>query len=183
MLDLMHIIAAFWFQHIHSCCCCCWELLSKTDEPTEVPHNVVAGMVKETICDHAVAQLSGKRLSSFFKNPIPRKKSKQIVYDREWPRWCVMDDWLGPIPRFSKKHLNTLSVSSLTWLALYSTILWSVIRSGGIPSAEPENLPFLCVWLFFVLRRCCAMECQPLHSLTTFKWVRQHQGQGDVYQN
>jgi hypothetical protein len=56
-----------------------------------------------TIHDHNIASLSGKRLSSYFDDPKPRKKCKLVKYDRERARQCVMDDWLGPIPCFPDK--------------------------------------------------------------------------------
>ena len=44
-------------------------LLSKTDEPPAIPHDAIAGLVMETLHNHAVAPLSGKRMSLFFYNP------------------------------------------------------------------------------------------------------------------
>ncbi len=71
--------------------------------PTQIPDDVIAEMVYNLTCDHDVWPLSWKRHSSDADDPHPTKMGKQIQYDREQANKCLMDDWLGPIPRFPDK--------------------------------------------------------------------------------
>jgi hypothetical protein len=60
-------------------------------------------MVRDVISEHDVQPLSRKRQSSGATDLHPTKKRKQIEYNREQAKKCMMDDWLGPIPRFPDK--------------------------------------------------------------------------------
>ena len=81
-------------------------VLLSNDGPTKIPHDVIAEMVRHVIHDHDVQLLSGKRQSSGATDLHPTKKWKQIKYDRERAKKCVMDDWLGSIPRFPDKSFE-----------------------------------------------------------------------------
>ena len=70
---------------------------------TQIPDNVIAETVYNFIRDHDVRPLSQKRHSSDADDPHPTKKQKKIQYDREQAKKCMMDVWLGPIPRFPDK--------------------------------------------------------------------------------
>ncbi len=70
------------------------------DGPTKIPRDVIAEMVHHVIHDHDVLLLSGKRQSSDATDLHPPKKRKQIKYNSERAKKCMMDDWLGSIPRF-----------------------------------------------------------------------------------
>ena len=66
---------------------------------TQIPDNVIAETVYNFIRDHDVWPLSSKRHSSDADDPHPTKKRKQKQYARDQAKKCVMDDWLGPIPK------------------------------------------------------------------------------------
>ena len=56
--------------------------LSQSHDHFEIPDDVIATMIFDTICDHAVAPLYGKRQSSVFDDPNPQKRPTLIEYDR-----------------------------------------------------------------------------------------------------
>ena len=73
---------------------------------TQIPGNVIAEMVCNFIHDYDVQPLSWKRHSSNADDPHPIKKREQMKYDIERVKKCVMNDWLGPIPRCPHKLFN-----------------------------------------------------------------------------
>ena len=81
-------------------------LLNFDAGPTEIPDDVIAEMVHDIISEHELKSLSGKRQSSDATDLHRTKKRKQIEYDREQAKKCVMGDWLGPIPRFPDKSFE-----------------------------------------------------------------------------
>ena len=100
-LDLAHLVVMFMMLiHVVSVAVV---LLSNRHQPTKIPHNVIEEMVYEFIRGHNVRPLLGKRCSSDPDDPHQTKKRKQISYDRERAKKCMMEDWLGPIPRFPDK--------------------------------------------------------------------------------
>ena len=98
--DLTHLVVVFTTL---ICIVLVAMVLLSSDRPTEIPHDVIAEMVRHVIRDHDVQLLSGKRQSSGATDLHPTKKRKQIKYDREQAKKCMMDDWLGSIPRFPHK--------------------------------------------------------------------------------
>lgn len=74
-----------------------------------------------------------------------KKKRKMIRYDRERAYRCVMDDWLGPVPRFDDKQyerhfritrsmaqhiLQHLAARDKYWRITADRRLWSIGRRG-----------------------------------------------------
>jgi hypothetical protein len=81
-------------------------VLSNRHEPTKIPLDYIAEMVYDFARKHDVQPLSGKRRSSDPDDPHPIKKRKHINYNRERAKKSVMDDWLGPIPRYPDKSFE-----------------------------------------------------------------------------
>jgi hypothetical protein len=87
-LDLTHVLAMFSMLMLVIAVTAM--LLALTDEQPVIPEDVIQEMVLKTISEHNLAPLSGMRLSSYFKDPRPMKKPKQIRNDRERAHQCVM---------------------------------------------------------------------------------------------
>jgi hypothetical protein len=87
--------------------------------PTQIPDDFIAEMIYNFICDNCVWPLSRNRHSSNADDPHPTKKQKQTKDCRERAKKCMVDDWLGPIPRcpdksfectFGIKHAITIRI-------------------------------------------------------------------------
>ena len=107
-------------------------------------------MVQHIIHDCDVRPLSGKRQSSDATDLCPPKKRKQIEYDREQAKKCVMDDWLGFIPKFPDKsfertfHVKCSMVDTIINHLAKSDQFWrQTVCRAGKPSISP-HLKFLC---------------------------------------
>ena len=78
------------------------------DDTPKIPHDAITEMVYDTIREHGIAPLSQKSQSSGLVDPNPQKKPMINKYDREQVRKCIMDGWLGPVPRFPDKSFKCL---------------------------------------------------------------------------
>ena len=125
-------------------------VLLSNDGQTNIPHDFIAEMVRHVICDHDVQPLSGKRQSSNATDLHPTKKRKQIKYDKEQAKKCMMDDWLGSIPRFPDKsfkwtfHIKHAMVDTIiNHLAKHDSFWRKTVCRAGKPSISP-HVKFLC---------------------------------------
>jgi len=110
--------------------------------PTQIPQDVIAEMVQHVIRDCDVWPLSGKRQSSDATDLCPPKKRKQIEYDREQAKKCVMGDWLGSNPRFPDKLFESTFCVKRSMVDTIINHLAKPTNSGGRQYAELGNFRF-----------------------------------------
>ncbi len=147
-LDLTHLVVVF--MTIIRVVSVAAALLSNRHEPTEISDDVIAEMVYDFIREHDVQPLSAKTCSSDPDDAHPIKKRKLIHYDRERAKKCVMDDWLGPIPRFPDKsfectfRIKRVMVDTIiNHLAKRDSFWRQTLCRAGKPSISPY-VKFLC---------------------------------------
>ncbi len=95
-------------------------VLLSNHETAWIPDIVITEMVYNFIHDHDVWPLSQKRHSSDADDRHPTKKWKQIQYNRDRAKKCMMDDWLGPIPMLPD---NSFQCTCLIKRAMVDTII------------------------------------------------------------
>jgi hypothetical protein len=141
----------------------------------EIPHDVVKGMVHETIMDNNVLSLLGKRRNHVDDDGV-RNKSCCIMYDHKHAQKCVNNDWMGLNPQFPDKsfkqmfQINRSMVDEIIInLAImnFSGIKWNVVR---------PNKQFAHTLSSYVHRRFCVLGYLGIHSLITFKRTKQLPG-------
>lgn len=72
-----------------------------------IPADIIDDMVRESLDQYILPEAASKRRhGSSGTSGGPKKKRKNVKYDRERARRCVMSDWLGPVPRFADKQFE-----------------------------------------------------------------------------
>lgn len=107
-----------------------------------------AAILTDAVQDSEFVIDAASRAFSFHREnneETPKKKRKTVRYDRERAKKCVMDDWIGPVPRFDDKQFvrfysitKTMFEYTLQELAKLNRFFTTTYDAKGQESIMPE---------------------------------------------